>query len=1354
MKWGAFWKGIVSILAATVWVSGELPQEAAGQDLVAPDLAVAEFSLGGSEEVKLGEEIGDRLSLTVINQGQAAAEGDIFVGLVVSADETIDSSDTLLSGGREAFTGLAAGATTTVDIASVTSMIADFATGPAYLGVIVDEQDSVSETNEGNNTASIPVSIVAEAQGEDCITFDPALATVEQINGTWRITAGNSILLSFGSKEQEARRALEIIKAYGMTQQCFVGRPNPSMEYYLVDGESPTGSIEGEDCLPFDPDKLEVKQINGRWKIVEGASILLDFGENEAEARQSLEIILTHEFNRMCFVGRPDPSMTYFKQVTESQGLVIGELAQSSGVAGDVINIAGQNFGTDADDLCVLLRNNGRFIGLEALTATGTEITAELPYIPEFAAGAEHELVVGLGVGARQEIGGNIENVGVGQPAWIWAGDKENMAVADAAFVPEFSPSPGSSFHSGGPQNGALMVTIDQDWGVGTTVDIQARVHQEGTGADTRIKEVTFSAAGTRFDCAAKICQLLEEAFASHPDRPLDIECEVRQQDGNAKIVVTLAEEGAVINGGNIDIIVRDEGEPVSPDLAVGDFGLEGEPRVEAGGSVGDRINLSVSNLGGLSVAQSFSVGLYFSEDSNITADDTLLINGQEMLAGLEVGGSTEVTVFGDAQMPGELSAGQGYLGVLVDDTAVIEEQQEGNNQASLPVTVEAAPSVEPKLNISLSSENEITLMWEGAGVLQKADEITGPWSEVSNAESPLTVTLEGNRIFYRLVRPSVTEQTMPIFKVTQQGISDRQFSALAESLGVPKSAFGESGYVQYTDTERFQSVPTEPVEEPLEPDEEEQAKVVPERFLFDQIQEISILDNESALGLTKEAFSQAELTPKAPYKVQTDIRHSEFEAVDAKGEVLVNKPIDTQVAYQLQLDGHPVVGSGAQIKAVFDGQKNVSHLAYILRQVEKGKSVPVLSQSEADAKAEAQYGASMKTDLQGELKLSSKLVYYAPSIEHEEVGVLIPHYQYEGTFMPQGAEQPVQLRRLLLPAVQQETGLKPDAGFEANVEEGTIVAEASVEGGTKPYTLEWQSSTTVVNSGGDDVVQYQIGPVKASPVQETLTLTVTDANGIQTHASQTFEVESDQVIKSGDMARQGFRPLVGGVVDAGTEWIGESQGLSGSSGNAGGFASRFASHGATTLRFNWGDASAWERDFKDPSQGGNDSVWIDNVDVAFYTGHANANGWTFPGSKDDGFLHYNEARFGNNDLEWLTVAACGPLQPGNSPNRWWQRWGPAFKGLHLLCGYQTVTYDNTVEGKKWARKMLNGKPVRQAWMETGIDVQGPSEIVAVMGVFGPNGVSNWNDHYHGKGSVGPDISNVNGYWMVSSPGD
>ncbi len=347
-----------------------------------------------------------------------------------------------------------------------------------------------------------------------------------------------------------------------------------------------------------------------------------------------------------------------------------------------------------------------------------------------------------------------------------------------------------------------------------------------------------------------------------------------------------------------------------------------------------------------------------------------------------------------------------------------------------------------------------------------------------------------------------------------------------------------------------------------------------------------------------------------------------------------------------------------------------------------------------------------------------------------------------------------VPLRRMLIPAVR-DARLLPSVSISAEQSGSTITAQAVVSGGLAPYSYQWSSSTGSLVPTNTPSVSYHVLAGKENPTLETLTLVVTDANGIAANASETFSVAN-----AGLRVGPGPGPQVAGTFDVGTEWVGTSMGLSGSSANANGFLARFLfdnifGGGNTFLRFNWGDYNAWERDFKDPAFGGDDNHWVDNADAVFYTGHASQNGWSFPGTHDDGFLNYTEARYGNNvDLEWLTIAACGPLQVGSAGSRWYQRWGPAFHGLHLLCGYQTITYDNTVEGGKWASYMVNGWTVRQAWMQTGIDVQGATERVAVMGVIGPSGSSNWNDHFWGKGSTGPDILDVRGWWLVSSPCD
>ena len=148
----------------------------------------------------------------------------------------------------------------------------------------------------------------------DFIPFNPANAKVVPRNGRWRIEVDGMWLLDFGSSKAEAQQALRIIKYYKMNTQCFVGRPGPSMEFYLVNGQAPSGAIAGEDAISFNPANVQAQYINGRWKVVDGNHWIMDFNQSEAEARQALSYILRYGFRFICFVGRPGPSMTYFRK--------------------------------------------------------------------------------------------------------------------------------------------------------------------------------------------------------------------------------------------------------------------------------------------------------------------------------------------------------------------------------------------------------------------------------------------------------------------------------------------------------------------------------------------------------------------------------------------------------------------------------------------------------------------------------------------------------------------------------------------------------------------------------------------------------------------------------------------------------------------------------------------------------------------------------------------------------------------------------------------------------------------------------------------------------------------------------
>lgn len=149
---------------------------------------------------------------------------------------------------------------------------------------------------------------------EDCVGFNPASTTLKNIDGRWTIVDGGHLMFNFGSNKAEALQALKIIKYYRMNRSCFVGRPDPSFQYLLVDGNAPQGNMPGEDCVAFNPNTIEVKNIGGSWKIVDGSHWVFDFGGKEAEARAAFAIIKKYGFTRSCYVGRPNPSFRYLRK--------------------------------------------------------------------------------------------------------------------------------------------------------------------------------------------------------------------------------------------------------------------------------------------------------------------------------------------------------------------------------------------------------------------------------------------------------------------------------------------------------------------------------------------------------------------------------------------------------------------------------------------------------------------------------------------------------------------------------------------------------------------------------------------------------------------------------------------------------------------------------------------------------------------------------------------------------------------------------------------------------------------------------------------------------------------------------
>ena len=66
---------------------------------------------------------------------------------------------------------------------------------------------------------------------EDCIGFNLNNIEVKKIGERYKIVEGYHYIFDFEDKKDEADKSLAIIKKYGFTQTCYVGRPDPDFSY-------------------------------------------------------------------------------------------------------------------------------------------------------------------------------------------------------------------------------------------------------------------------------------------------------------------------------------------------------------------------------------------------------------------------------------------------------------------------------------------------------------------------------------------------------------------------------------------------------------------------------------------------------------------------------------------------------------------------------------------------------------------------------------------------------------------------------------------------------------------------------------------------------------------------------------------------------------------------------------------------------------------------------------------------------------------------------------------------------------------------------------------------------------------
>jgi hypothetical protein len=478
-----------------------------------------------------------------------------------------------------------------------------------------------------------------------------------------------------------------------------------------------------------------------------------------------------------------------------------------------------------------------------------------------------------------------------------------------------------------------------------------------------------------------------------------------------------------------------------------------------------------------------------------------------------------------------------------------------------------------------------------------------------------------------------------------------------------------------------------------------------------------SLPDSGKARAMGEEFFKRSSLLP-VPTKGQpfslafSRVGGTRAAFYDAKGQRRTNRQLDLQLIYSSRMaiprqDSTvqlPVVGGGGEFNLTLGNNGDVIGYSGVWRPIAGVETEsPVIPKARADSTFQEQVkGLKLRS-------FDSFLAYYsAPASVNQEF--LYPVYVYRS--VADVERERVPLRLILIPATEWGPKVERPEPPRRRTEQDRPTRRS-----TEPEGAEEQETKPERAPGGMLRIQPDWG-------------------------------------NAGGGAVQSWR-------EAGTSWIGLSGGLSGSQNNAKGFVDGLSADG-WSINFNWGDANAWESDWRR-----NNDVWVDAADFVFYTGHASMDGWVLR-NPDDGFLHFNEVgagpaapgdMWGNNDVDWIIIAACGPLQDellSKGGGDVFNRWDGAFDRLHQLLGYGAITFDNEDEGKTVVKYARDGQTLINAWFRTGREIQpatngsaapdGPDIWVGVMYVYRSGQTSPANDHIWLHGSVAPDPTSPNVY--------
>jgi hypothetical protein len=147
--------------------------------------------------------------------------------------------------------------------------------------------------------------------------FNPNQLDLRNEKGHWVLRSGSTWIKDFGADSLAARSGYQVIRQLHLTELVWVGKVEPSLEFFLQgDRPPPTPVGTGLPLITFQRQFLEAKWSDESWWLAEKGRPLLRFGDSREDAEKALALIHQYQINQVAYIEHPPMPMVLLAAAT------------------------------------------------------------------------------------------------------------------------------------------------------------------------------------------------------------------------------------------------------------------------------------------------------------------------------------------------------------------------------------------------------------------------------------------------------------------------------------------------------------------------------------------------------------------------------------------------------------------------------------------------------------------------------------------------------------------------------------------------------------------------------------------------------------------------------------------------------------------------------------------------------------------------------------------------------------------------------------------------------------------------------------------------------------------------------